>query len=796
MTQPTDPSESVTRNVERLKDELEENDSTAFRQAVNEIYSKQGLTELRNTLTELKKQENPNGLKVDVKENGKGLPDIHIDGTIAETKQKVDIDFEATKDGRMAKVDDKGRISEMRLPSGWEFKFQYSDLGGGNSAIEKVTTAAADGKLEDFTYRPVEMEDENGNTKRRMAWASDSGTVLNFDVSLGRSGGESSSINLKYSDGTSVAYEVNKKDEWTVSTTGENFNKTIEGSAEKTYLFAKDHNLTQQLVRPLDSPVARINDLKSSKEIGYQFTNRNGHTESLESLPDGKLRLTRGAKVDEFPQGSKWTCDDQGNRKIVQPDGSTFEGKSDGSTIARDKAGRITEMTNLDGTTTNIIRNAGNDVMVMMSDDSGRPFRVHNSWADGHPDPLVMGRVKLRDVSVNDKDGSMVIKFSNGDQLKRAFDGTEQLFNDKGIAVDTSADKFLKQIKDSKVPLTPQQEKQLDADMTIIEKMGWEQKEKIYASLEKIATANTDATTKLTPEERSEIIRSLADQVAHPGNIKQGGKETCVVASAEQLIAHNDPVLYADMISKLALEGKFQAPGGSREVVAVQRDKGGGLAEKTDPYHQRSLTSELFQNAAANLALPDGVEYRSYNPNSDRGRTLAGDLPVGTYPSTDSGSRVVKENKSAKEGEVEIRKDANSGAESIDDFTGLTPDDRVRVLNALLPVDQHFKSEPITSAEMLEKAYDTNGSGALSVSLAVGVDAQFLGMSQGAATRTGLHAVNITKMQRDSAGKLMVYYHNTAGGADHSYPNGTPVAAEEFVKAMSGMRAVISRKRN
>jgi len=312
----------------------------------------------------------------------------------------------------------------------------------------------------------------------------------------------------------------------------------------------------------------------------------------------------------------------------------------------------------------------------------------------------------------------------------------------------------LQKIKDAKLPMSPEKEAQLKKDMAEIDKLPEEQRKKVYESLDKIATADTKDSTKLTPEKRAELVADVAHQIAHPEDIKQGQKDTCVAANVEKTIAMNHPDRYAQMAADLATKGEYTTPDG-KTTMKAQREADGSLSEKSDPSGKRSAASEVLQTAITNVGMPaDEGEYRSYKPKDDK----------------DSGEKV---------------KHAD-GKET--PFEGLPRTAKEDILGKLCPEDG-YKARKIQSPDDLGQAWKDNGEKP-PLNVTVRINADHTGMGESKEGSAGTHAVSITHMDFGPDGKpTAVYYENTADGTDHSYPNGKPVPIDDFVKSMQGERS-------
>ncbi|HEY9871407.1 MAG TPA: hypothetical protein V6D08_19775 [Candidatus Obscuribacterales bacterium] len=200
-----------------------------------------------------------------------------------------------------------------------------------------------------------------------------------------------------------------------------------------------------------------------------------------------------------------------------------------------------------------------------------------------------------------DDQGRPVIEFS-GKQALHKLDSTPTVTDSKaktaenGKKAETEQDALLNKMEKLNPPLSLPEQKRLRADLAEIDKLPEEQRQKIYKSLEKIAHGQAD--TRLTDQQRRELVMSLAHQIAHPESIKDG-EMTGTPANAERMMASGYPEYYADIVAKLATDGTYTSSDG--RTVEAKRDGEGRLAGKSDPSSQRSLTSELFQDAVVQL---------------------------------------------------------------------------------------------------------------------------------------------------------------------------------------------------
>jgi YD repeat-containing protein len=502
---------------------------------------------------------------------------------------------------------------------------------------------------------------------------------------------------------------------------------------------------------------------------GYEF-NKNNHSESLTKNADGSWTLTRGSDVQTFPKDSKVDIDPHGDRKVTRPDGSSFEGKADGTTIERDSKGHITKETNAEGNVTTIKRDANGDPSsIEVKDGQGKVVehseKTDKGWSTTIHDAA--GKtVDVQDIKVNDKDGSYSVSLKDGSHLDRKVDGSENRLDANGNSTDTKADEAVKKMKELNPKMTDADEKQLRADLAEINKLPPEQRKHVLESLDKIAGENTDKTTKLSAEQREQLYTSLAHQVAHPEDIKQGNKDTCVAANSEKAMAMKHPDQYADMVATLATKGEYTItkPDGEKKTIHVQTDEKGQLMGVTDSNHSRSLTSEVFQNFAMNTVMKDGETYVSYEPGHKP-------LPKGVSASNDTGERIVKDSPwfwQDKENK----------------FNGLDRDSKEQMLKTLMPGDM-YKSQDVNSAADLEKAWNAAGQQPpMEVTVSINNnEGKFLGMGD-AGSGAGTHAITVTHIETGPDGRKYVYYENTADGDDHSWPKGKGVPIDDFVTDM------------
>src|SRR5262249_5525667 len=197
-------------------------------------------------------------------------------------------------------------------------------------------------------------------------------------------------------------------------------------------------------------------------------------------------------------------------------------------------------------------------------------------------------------------------------------------------------------------------------------------------------------------------------QIAHPESIKQGCHESCAAANMEELMARNHPDKYADMVSQLATQGEYKFPPPSDKTVKAETH-GDKLDPKSDSFGQRSYTSELFQDAAIQLAVQP-KEYKSIRPGSPELEPR----PKGVSPSSDSGERLIDPK--------------NPG--SPEKFSGLDTEKQLKAYKTLFPDEKYGEYKPVNTPKDLEAALKANGGPPMKVAIGLGNE-KFSGMSSG-----------------------------------------------------------------
>ncbi len=766
MTTPLNNREE-SREADALQREVEQGDSEGLKEHINRLYSEHGLGELRSVLARLKENEEQRGVSVNVTEHGRGLPDITITGTDNRTDENINYRFDSNGDAAGAasiRRDGSNHITEFTTPDGERFQMGYA----ANGTLNRVSTP--DGTAFE--------RGENGN------WASPA-----RDVTVDQNTGE---VRITLADNT----EISSRPDGSFSRRGSNGNLENEVDSEGTnieYTYDAADQMTGTRTTANDSPLTDVRNVAGERS-GYEFT-QGGHTETLSRTDDGGFTLNRGSRSEVFPPGSRVDVEPDGDRRITRPDRSSFEGRADGTTISRDAGNHITEMTRSDGNSVTFNRDErGNLNGMEVRDGTGRVVesatRDGNGW-QGTARDAAGNQVAIRDVRVNDRDGTVSIGLEGNARVEQRIDGTEEhLRNNRHV--DSRTDQYVQRMRDANVPMSETEETRLRADLARIDGMDTATRERVYRSLDRMATANTDSTTHLTPEQRSELVRSTAHNIAHPEDIVQGGKNSCTMANAEMLMATNHPDRYADMVTSLAVDGNYTAPNG--RTLEPTRDADGSLAANSDGYGVRSLSSELFQSAAMDVVLPAGQDYRSLPPGSPDREPRPPDVNA----STDSGERVYANPPPAGTSRVEngqtiIREDRGDGdyydwlmlpdGRAVRGFTGTGMDNKEAMMDALAPEDNYGR-RAITSNEALLSAYDANGGPPLNVGVSLGSDVDVTGMSEGSAgTDAGNHAITITHIDRTQTPPL-VYFENSANGTDHSYPRGQGVPLNTFADAM------------
>lgn len=114
---------------------------------------------------------------------------------------------------------------------------------------------------------------------------------------------------------------------------------------------------------------------------------------------------------------------------------------------------------------------------------------------------------------------------------------------------------------------------------------------------------------------RYQLATETMSNLADPYTISQGGHKTCNVKVLDVVINAKDPAMAANMISEVALTGKYTLPSG----VKVELPKGAlspvGEAEKVPtPDGQRSFAGQIFDATAINAFLQNKNLFYRYEP--------------------------------------------------------------------------------------------------------------------------------------------------------------------------------------
>ncbi len=641
-------------------------------------------------------------------------------------------------------TDGQGRVTGYKMPDGTKYEIKYGEDG---SAAEPTSVTVTPEKSPPMTFEKNSKGDWRNPQDPNMGLDYVSFDKDSKQITI-RGGGTDTKINP---DGSF------EEKNWTSGQVQQKID--ADGTAH-----AYDHAKGTETVTKPDSHISEVKDINGGAVKGYELRDEQGHVTKVELNDDDSATVTRGDLVISYDKVERTAS---GDLKFTNKDKTSVEMRQDGTEIHRDKSDKITRMINSDGETTEFKRGAGGKVTgLTVTDAQGKVVETRNKGIEVD-DTTGDYKVKLdkAEAEARKADGEE----GTAETLERKADGTERLLAKDGTQVKSDADQLLEKFKN----YTPEQQKQLRQDLADIDKLQpAERREAVYKSLDKIARNDEHPGDKirLTGQQARELVQSLAHQVAHPESIQQGDKMTCVLANAEQSMARNHPEQYADMVAKLATEGKYTTHDG-KTIEAQTGPEGTSLAGKSDWYGQRSYTSELFQNGVANLGLPAGAKYESYPP----GHPALNPRPEGVDPSSDTGERV-----KYPDGRVTR-------------FEGLDSQKQAEVLNHLVK-DGKYGQQAINNPEDLANALKKNGGPPLNVGIALGGDHAQTGMGSGeGAAISGYHAVNITHF--DKGPPATVYYENPAGGTDHSYPNGKGVPAEDFIKAMHAgkteMKAVV-----
>src|SRR5262249_40187568 len=494
----------------------------------------------------------------------------------------------------------QGRISQYKLPDGQKYDIKYGDDGK-----PKAVTLQLEGS------QPITFEK---NAKGEFVNPANPKQGLK-DVELGADG----KITIK--DGQSIVQLSKDGGFLEKDFLGQQKVKSEVKPDGEVHRFDNDKG-TETITKP-GSHVSEVKDINGGATKGYEVKDNHNHVTRIEQNSDGTVSVKHGDTTEtykEMKSDGKGGVElsgrmDDGKGHIHKPDSSTVHIGADGTEVRKSDGKNVSEIANADGEKTTFKKGpAGLEATV--TDGQGKVVEKASKVTEGPGD-----------------DGTYKVARGKENVIERKADGTERVLDKSGKPVETEGDKLLAKYKH----LTPEQTEQLKRDLADIDKLPEAQRKKVYESLDKIARndEHTGDKVKLTGEQSRELVCSLAHQIAHPESIKQGCHESCAAANMEELMARNHPDKYADMVSQLATQGEYKFPPPSDKTVKAETH-GDKLDPKSDSFGQRSYTSELFQDAAIQLAVQP-KEYKSIPPGSPELEPR----PKGVSPSSDSGERLI-----------------------------------------------------------------------------------------------------------------------------------------------------------
>lgn len=347
-----------------------------------------------------------------------------------------------------------------------------------------------------------------------------------------------------------------------------------------------------------------------------------------------------------------------------------------------------------------------------------------------------------------------------------------------------------KHLTEAKAELRKNEEKISEAkfseDLKEIDKLPEAKREAVYKAMEKIANDSGGAPNHLSPEQRQKLVEQMAHQIAHPESIQQGNKGTCGLACTEFVLASKYPEKYASMMADLATKGETTTADGKTMKVSPDlintTNKKGEMVAHDDGNPDRTLASKIFQSAAANRVLENEAlsktppekppTYDTQRPGTKYPIEVAEVDPTKATdfrPSEDTGERIV-----AADGTV-----THWTGVTNEDIAKLTSDITGEKYEAVKIVQGRDMKDPKQEAAAEKDFIETAEKSGLPVKTSITtMKGDFSGMNA-----EGGHEVIVTRI--DKGPPAMVYYDNTAGGADHNYPTGKPVPLSDFLKSMS-----------
>ncbi len=169
----------------------------------------------------------------------------------------------------------------------------------------------------------------------------------------------------------------------------------------------------------------------------------------------------------------------------------------------------------------------------------------------------------------------------------------------------------------------PAERAKFEADMARFEArarergLSPEEVSKTYGEIGKLM----EATTGAVPENRRiQLAQQVMSQAADPRIIDQGDKNTCNVTAVEAMIYTTDPSKAANLVTQVALTGKYTDPEGHTVTIDKKSLQPDAQAKNHPPIDgERSFATQLFNVTAVNLAYQrEGIKRQYQQERPDR----------------------------------------------------------------------------------------------------------------------------------------------------------------------------------
>jgi hypothetical protein len=311
------------------------------------------------------------------------------------------------------------------------------------------------------------------------------------------------------------------------------------------------------------------------------ITTVEGEGFKIERKPGGITHIKEGNTeiITEDTTRDTTTIDHATGRKVLtRSDNSTVvtEKVADGELVTRkDPAGRTTE-----------IEQSRNGLQMKMTFDENGSTAVH---FDPKPERRMTVKENLAgEIQVKDKDSDRIQTFRSDEALSAPRAELMELAR-KHLTDPLLLSRF-------KAEMVRFEDRTAMSNLPASEVAG------TYAALSAMLKGGPDA--KLPAEARKALALQVISQAARPSTVDQGELNTCSVASLENVMYATQPSRVAQVVSDIALTGKFQDSSGRTIEFSEQNLKPIGHSSSILPKEiHRSYASHLFQVGALSAVL-------------------------------------------------------------------------------------------------------------------------------------------------------------------------------------------------